>query len=76
VTATDPGPVAVVETTSTAFDIETVYRQYSGRCFSLAVRVVRDRQLAQDVVQEVRSATTRERGCARRWLCCDRRNAP
>jgi RNA polymerase sigma-70 factor (ECF subfamily) len=59
VTATDPGPAEVVETTSTTVDIETAYREYSARCFNLALRVVRDRQLAQDVVQEVFIALVR-----------------
>jgi RNA polymerase sigma-70 factor (ECF subfamily) len=34
-------------------DLEAVYLAHGRRCYSLALRVVRDRHLAQDVVQDV-----------------------
>jgi RNA polymerase sigma-70 factor, ECF subfamily len=64
-------PIAGVELA----DIEAVYRSHGRKCHSLAMRVVRDPHLAQDVVQEVFAAVVREpqrfdptRGSLSTWL--------
>jgi RNA polymerase sigma factor (sigma-70 family) len=56
-------------------DIEAVYREYATRCHALALRIVRDRHLAQDVVQDVFTSMVREphrfdpaRGTLSTWL--------
>jgi RNA polymerase sigma factor (sigma-70 family) len=58
-----------------AGDIEAAYRAYRDRCFDVALRIVRDRHLAEDVVQEVFETLCRhpdsydpERGTLSAWL--------
>jgi RNA polymerase sigma-70 factor (ECF subfamily) len=55
--------------------LDTLYARYGGLAFSLALRITRDREVAEEVVQEAflsiwrRSATYCEsRGGARSWL--------
>jgi RNA polymerase sigma-70 factor (ECF subfamily) len=50
-------PTACVELA----DIEALYRTYARKCHALALHIVRDPHLAQDVVQEVFSTAFRER---------------
>jgi RNA polymerase sigma-70 factor (ECF subfamily) len=47
------------ETEPAQRDIEAVFERYGARCYSLAHRIVRDRDLAQDVVQDVFEALHR-----------------
>jgi RNA polymerase sigma factor (sigma-70 family) len=56
-------------------DLEAVYRSHARKCHSLALRIVRDPHLAQDVVQEVFAAVAVEshrfdpaRGSLATWL--------
>lgn len=56
-------------------DVESVYAAHGQRCYSLALRIVRDRNLAQDVVQDVFEALHRHptrfddaRGSLATWL--------
>jgi RNA polymerase sigma factor (sigma-70 family) len=56
-------------------DIEAVYREYGGNCYRLALRLVRDPDLAHDVVQNVFESLARQpdrfqpdRGTLLTWL--------
>jgi RNA polymerase sigma factor (sigma-70 family) len=66
-TADQPGHVPL--------DVGAVYRKHGRRCYALARRVVRDPQLARDVVQEVFAIMVRDparfdpkRGTVETWL--------
>jgi len=54
--------------------LETLYRRYGGACFALARRILDDRQLAEDVVQQVFTALWKgsgydaSRGAVSTWL--------
>lgn len=55
--------------------LREIYRRYGGICFGLAARIVADRSLAEDVVQEVFVGAWRaangfdaDRGSVRSWL--------
>ena len=55
--------------------LREIYRRYGGLCFGLAARILGDRSLAEDVVQEVFLAAWRaasgfdaDRGSVRSWL--------
>jgi RNA polymerase sigma factor (sigma-70 family) len=54
--------------------LETLYQRYGGACFALATRIVIDRQLAEDVVQQSFLALWRadnyepSRGAVSSWL--------
>ena len=54
--------------------LETLYRRYGGACFALARRILDDRQLAEDVVQQVFTALWKgsgfdaRRGAVSTWL--------
>lgn len=57
------------------WDVEAVYQVYSRRCFALALRIVGDPHLAEDVVQEVFTVLVRRpdrfdptRGTLATWL--------
>jgi DNA-directed RNA polymerase specialized sigma24 family protein len=57
------------------FDVEAVYRAYGRRCYALALRIVRDAQLAEYVAQEVFTTVHRDptrfdpaRGVLATWL--------
>jgi RNA polymerase sigma factor (sigma-70 family) len=42
--------------------VEAAYRAHGARCYAIARQIVRDPQLAQDVVQEVFASLVKERG--------------
>ncbi|HTW21022.1 MAG TPA: sigma-70 family RNA polymerase sigma factor, partial [Mycobacteriales bacterium] len=54
--------------------LEALYRRYGGACFALARRILDDRQLAEDVVQQVFTALWKgtgydpARGAVSTWL--------
>jgi RNA polymerase sigma-70 factor (ECF subfamily) len=54
--------------------LEALYRRYGGACYALARRILDDRQLAEDVVQQVFTALWKgsgynsERGAVSTWL--------
>ena len=69
-TPSEPAPASV-----DVNDVEAVYRAHSTACYYLALQIVRDAQLAQDVVQEVFAVVTRHpsrfeptRGSLSTWL--------
>jgi RNA polymerase sigma factor (sigma-70 family) len=62
-------------TSAGGVDVESAYRAHGRRCYSLALRVVRDPNLAQDVVQDVFEALhihsarfDQQRGQMSTWL--------
>jgi RNA polymerase sigma factor (sigma-70 family) len=53
-TATVPGlGLSTHEAESSAVNVEAAYGAHSARCYALALHIVRDRHLAQDVLQDV-----------------------
>ena len=76
-----PAAAATETGDNPAHGLADLYDQHGGLAFSLAYRIVRDRGVAEDVVQEAFLALWRNadrfdasRGSMRRWLCTIVRN--